>query len=65
MANLTEKQKKLIDDRIRKEGLNEFGDSRDTVYAGGTPLFDMRTGRTKDRYDYILDRHRDWLPQDE
>jgi hypothetical protein len=27
------------------------------VYAGGTPLFDERTGRSRDRYDYILERH--------
>ncbi|CCW36188.1 hypothetical protein CWRG_01695 [Chthonomonas calidirosea] len=60
---LTEKQKKLIDERIRREGLNEFGDPKGTVYAGGTPLFDMRTGRMLDRYEYILSRHRDWLPQ--
>lgn len=59
---LTEKQKKLIDERIRREGLNEFGDPPGTVYAGGTPLFDMRTGTFLDRYEYILSRHRDWLP---
>ena len=46
-----------IDRRIREGNRNEFGDSKDTVYAGGTPLFDMRTGQMKDRYDYILDKH--------
>lgn len=63
MANLTNEQKKIIDERIKREGLNQFGDTKDTVYAGGTPLFDMRTGSMQDRYDYILKRHRDWLPQ--
>jgi hypothetical protein len=63
MAELTRDQKKFIDDRIKREGLNEYGDPKDTMYAGGNPLFDMMTGATKDRYEYILDNHRDWLPQ--
>lgn len=63
MANLDKQQKKYIDDMIKKSGLNEFGDPHGTLYAGGTPLFDERTGNTKDRYDYILSKHRDWLPQ--
>ena len=49
--------KKRIDEWVRSNNRNEYGDPKDTVYAGGTPLFDMRTGRTKDRYDHILDRH--------
>jgi hypothetical protein len=28
-----------------------------TPLGRGTPLFDMRTGATRDRYEYILDRH--------
>ena len=35
----------------------------DTVYSGGTPLFNEMTGRSTDRYDYILKNHPDWLPQ--
>jgi len=27
------------------------------MYAGGTPLFDERTGRVRDKYEYILERH--------
>ena len=49
--------KKRIDDWIKKEGRNEYGDPRDTVYAGGNPLFDERSAKLKDRYDYILDKH--------
>ncbi len=48
---------------IKATGRNEFGDPPDTVYAGGNPLFDMRTGETRDRHDYILERHpevREW-----
>lgn len=63
MAELTDQQRKWIDEIIRKRGLNEFGDPPDTVYAGGTPLFDMRTGEMMDRYTYIVKHHRDWLPQ--
>ena len=65
MAELTPEQKKTIDDRIKKEGLNEFGDPMDTVYMGGTPLFDEMTGETRDRYQYILSKHPDWLPKHE
>jgi hypothetical protein len=49
--------RKRIDTWIRENDRNEFGDPKDAVYAGGTPLFDMMTGRTRDRYEYILDRH--------
>jgi len=49
--------KKRIDDWIKKEGRNEYGDPRDTVYAGGNPLFDERSPKLKDRYDYILEKH--------
>ena len=63
MADLDDQQKKWIDEMIKKKGLNEFGDPKDTVYAGGTPLFNEMTGKRTDRYDYILRKHRDWLPQ--
>jgi hypothetical protein len=63
MANLTPQQKKIIDDRIRQENLNQYGDPKDTMYAGGNPLFDMRTGETEDRYAYIVRNHPDWLPR--
>jgi hypothetical protein len=63
MAELTDKQKRWIDDMIKKSGLNEFGDPKDTMYAGGTPLFDEKTGTRKDRYAYIIGKHKDWLPR--
>ena len=63
MAHLDNEQKKFIDGMIKKLGLNEYGDDKDTMYAGGTPLFDERTGQSTDRYEYILSRHRDWMPQ--
>lgn len=52
-----EKTKKRIDEWIQKAGRNSFGDSPGTMYAGGTPLFDEMTGRRKDKYEYILEKH--------
>ena len=52
-----EQTKRRIDEWVRQNGRNEYGDSPGTVYAGGTPLFNEMTGRTLDRYDYILKRH--------
>jgi len=52
-----EKQKKKIDEWIKKEGRNNYGDPSDTVYAGGNPLFDERSPKLKDRYQYILEKH--------
>src|SRR5262249_32356493 len=49
--------RKRVDKWIRDNNRNDYGDSKDTVYAGGTPLFDMRTGKTKDRYEHILEKH--------
>ncbi len=49
--------RKRIDKWLRENPVNEFGDRPDTVYMGGTPLFNEMTGRTVDKYDYILKRH--------
>lgn len=57
MAQVDDATKQHIDRWIQKNNLNEFGDSKDTVYAGGNPLFDMFTGQMKDRYEYILEKH--------
>ena len=54
---MDDKTKQRIDRWIKDNNRNNYGDSKDTMYAGGTPLFDERTGKTKDRYDYILEKH--------
>ena len=46
-----------IDRELAAKGLNEFGDPPGTVYAGGTPLFDEKTGRSTPREQYVLGRH--------
>ncbi|MGV3719478.1 MAG: hypothetical protein ACO1SX_01100 [Actinomycetota bacterium] len=57
MSSIDETTRKRIDAWVRENNRNEFGDSKDTVYAGGTPLFNEMTGRTLDRYEYILKKH--------
>lgn len=52
--DLTRQQKKAIDEWLRANGYNRYGDSRNAIYTGGTPLFDERTGESINRYDYIL-----------
>ena len=37
--------------------MNRFGDAKNTFYNGATPLFNQRSGRTKDVYQYILENH--------
>lgn len=49
--------KKRIEKWIAENGLNSFGDPANTMYAGGTPLFDEQTGIRKDRFEYILEKH--------
>ena len=53
--DLSEKAK--IEKWIVDNKLNQYGDSADTLYAGGTPLFDESTGEMVDRYEYILKNH--------
>ena len=54
---MDEKTRRKIDEWIERNGLNEYGDPPGTVYAGGNPLFDERSPRLRDRYEYILSRH--------
>lgn len=46
-----------------RDKLNEFGDPKDMVYTGGTPLFNEATGKTMTKYEYIISQHPDrpWL----
>lgn len=60
---ISETDKKLIDNWIKKNNLNDYGDPQDTIYAGGTPLFDQASGKMIDKYEYIVERHptKPWL----
>ncbi len=57
MAAIDAATKQRIDRWIKEKGRNPYGDAPDTMYAGGTPLFDERSGRARDKYEYILERH--------
>lgn len=57
------KEKQQIEAWILENNLNPYGDPKDTVYIGGTPLFDEETGKSIDKYEYILENYpdRSWL----
>ena len=55
--SVDEATKRRIDRWIKENNRNPYGDEPDTMYMGGTPLFDERTGRSRDKYEYILDKH--------
>ena len=48
-----------LDRQLAAKGLNAFGDPEGTMYPGGTPLFDEKTGRTTPREQYVLAKHAD------
>ncbi|MGQ0508867.1 MAG: hypothetical protein ACT4TC_26495 [Myxococcaceae bacterium] len=45
-----------VDAWLDAQKLNRFGDPADTVYSGGTPLFDERSGTSQDRLAYVYAR---------
>ena len=57
VASINERTK--IEKWITDNKLNEYGEDPYTLYAGGTPLFDEATGKTIDRYKYIIKHHPD------
>ena len=59
--DLTSEQKELINKWLEDNGFNRYGDPLDTMYTGGTPLFNEITGASIDRFQYILDNHPDIL----
>lgn len=52
-------EKAAIDKWIKINGLDRYGSRKDTMYAGGSPAFDERTGERKDRYEYIAEKFAD------
>lgn len=59
LNGLNEEEKNRVEAWITENQLNIYGDPKDTGYAGGTPLFNEATGQTKDRFEYILEKHPD------
>lgn len=48
-SQISFEEKQLIEAWIRENNLNQYGNSKDTVYTGGTPLFDKKTGQLYQR----------------
>lgn len=46
-----------IDAQLAARRLNRFGDPLDTVYAGGSPLFDEKSGAARDRLEAVISKH--------
>jgi hypothetical protein len=46
-----------VDRWLQERQLDRYGHEEGTMYTGGTPLFDERTGQTTDRVDYVFGRH--------
>ena len=59
IKEITSRQKKKIDKWLEDNNLNRYGDAEDTMYMGGTPLFDEITGEAIERLEYLLDKHPD------
>jgi len=55
--DLTEAHKVYVEQWLEKNDFNQYGDPKDTIYTGGSPLFDETTGHSQDRYEYVLKRH--------
>jgi hypothetical protein len=54
--NLSDTDKKAIEEWLIKNKLNQYGDAKATVYTGGTPLFDEQTGKSLNRYEYLFEK---------
>jgi hypothetical protein len=53
--DLTEDEKKAIDERLKREGKNQYGDPEGTMYPGGNPYFySPYRVCDLDRYDFLL-----------
>jgi len=52
----TEEELRRIDTWLASQKLNSFGDSEDTMYVGGNPLFDETAGETASRCDYLVSK---------
>jgi hypothetical protein len=58
-AQAAEEPQSCLDRELAARGLNQFGDPPATVYTGGTPLMDEKSGKTTDRATYVFSRHPD------
>jgi hypothetical protein len=54
---LSQEARRKIDQWVRDNNRNEYGDPPGTSYAGGNPLFDERLPALKDRHEHIVSRN--------
>ena len=47
-------QTECVEKWLKGHGLDDYGNPRGTMYAGGTPTFDEATGRTVDRWSLVV-----------
>ena len=57
IRNLTEKQKQAIDNWLKSNDLNEYGDESGTEYSEGNPLFDQKSGESINRFVYLFEKY--------
>jgi hypothetical protein len=57
LPRVSNQEQQLIESWIKENNLNFYGDPKDALYGGGTPLFDEMTGKSKDRFEYIITNH--------
>jgi len=55
-CTVSSEEQVAISDWIASEGLNKFGDAQRTMYTGGSPLFDERTGTKRNRFNYLVEK---------
>lgn len=57
LTNFAPDEKAAFDAWVNSKGLNIFGDPKDTMYTGGTPLFNEMTGEQTSVDKYALGKH--------
>jgi hypothetical protein len=55
--DLTGEQKERVEEWLKEQNFNRYGDPDGTMYTGGTPLFDETSGESMERFEYLLLKH--------
>jgi hypothetical protein len=56
LKDLSNEDKEKINKWLEDNNYNRYGDPIDTMYSGGTPLFNEITGESIDRFEYIIEK---------
>ncbi|KAG8467011.1 hypothetical protein KFE25_000327 [Diacronema lutheri] len=54
---VSQAERGAIERWISAKGLDKYGNPSGTMYAGGSPTFNMATGEMTDRFEYIAKKH--------